>query len=305
MTTLVTGSNGLVGSALRKLITEDVYFASREDADLTNFSETEELFERVKPDKVIHLAALVGGIGGNLMHSGEYFRNNLQININTLEVARKVGVKKLVSFMSTCVFPNDGPYPLTPSSLHLGQPHPSNFGYAYAKRMLEVQSRAYRAQWGLDYVVAIPTNIFGPNDNFNLIEGHVVPALIHKTYLAKESKSDLTVWGSGKPLREFIYSADVAALTLWMLENYSEPEPLILTTGQEIAISELVRTVTSEMDFQGNVIFDQTKPDGQFRKPSSNSVLLEKISDFQFTSLSTGIKQTVEWFQGNYPKVRK
>ena len=305
MTTLVTGSNGLVGSALRELIKEDAYFASREDADLTNYSETEDLFLRVKPEKVIHLAALVGGIGGNLMHSGEYFRNNLQININTLEAARKVGVQRLVSFMSTCVFPNDGPYPLTPQSLHLGQPHPSNFGYAYAKRMLEVQSRAYRAQWGLDYVVAIPTNIFGPNDNFNLIEGHVVPALIHKTFIAKETKSDLTVWGSGKPLREFIYSKDVATLTLWMLENYSEPEPLILTSGKEIAIKDLVRTVTGKMDFNGKINFDETKPDGQFRKPSSNSVLLEKLSNFEFTSLDFGIKQTVNWFENNYPNVRK
>lgn len=305
MTILVTGSNGLVGSALREIIKDDVYFASRDDADLTNYAETEELFLRVKPDKVIHLAALVGGIGGNLMHSGEYFRNNLQININTLEAARKVGVKRLVSFMSTCVFPNDGPYPLTPDSLHLGQPHQSNFGYAYAKRMLEVQSRAYRAQWGLDYVVAIPTNIFGPHDNFNLVEGHVVPALIHKTFIAKETKSDLTVWGSGKPLREFIYSKDVATLTLWMLENYSESEPLILTSGKEIAINELVTTVTSEMGFKGDIHFDETKPDGQFRKPSSNSALLEKLSDFQFTSLDLGIKQTVEWFESNYPAVRK
>lgn len=305
MTILVTGSNGLVGSALREIIKDDVYFASREDADLTNYAETEELFLRVKPDKVIHLAALVGGIGGNLMHSGEYFRNNLQININTLEAARKVGVKRLVSFMSTCVFPNDGPYPLTPNSLHLGQPHPSNFGYAYAKRMLEVQSRAYRAQWGLDYVVAIPTNIFGPHDNFNLVEGHVVPALIHKTFIAKETKSNLTVWGSGKPLREFIYSKDVATLTLWMLENYSESEPLILTSGKEIAINQLVTTVTTEMGFKGDIHFDETKPDGQFRKPSSNSALLEKLSDFQFTSLDLGIKKTVEWFESNYPAVRK
>ena len=297
MTILVTGSNGLVGSALRELIKEDVYFA--------NYSETEELFFRVKPDKVIHLAALVGGIGGNLMHSGDYFRNNLQININTLEAARRVGVKRLVSFMSTCVFPNDGPYPLTPKSLHLGQPHPSNFGYAYAKRMLEVQSRAYRAQWGLDYVVAIPTNIFGPNDNFNLIEGHVVPALIHRTFIAKETKSNLTVWGSGKPLREFIFSKDVAILTLWMLENYSESEPLILTSGQEIAIHEIVKTITTEMGFQGKIIFDETKPDGQFRKPSSNSALLEKLSDFQFTNVDFGMKQTVEWFENNYPAVRK
>ena len=305
MTILVTGSDGLVGSALRELISEDVYFASRKDADLTNYQETEALFNRIKPEKVIHLAALVGGIGGNLMHSGEYFRDNLQININTLEAARKTNVKKLVSFMSTCVFPNEGPYPLTPNSLHLGQPHPSNFGYAYAKRMLEVQSRAYRAQWGLDYVVAIPTNIFGPRDNFNLIEGHVVPALIHKTYLAKREKTNLTVWGTGKPLREFIFSKDVAKITLWMLDNYSDSEPLILTSGTETSIRDLVDYVVREMDYSGEINFDETKPDGQFRKPSSNEALLALLPNFSFTNLYDGVKETVEWFNGNYPSIRK
>ena len=305
MTILVTGSDGLVGSALRELISEDVYFASRKDADLTNYQETEALFNKIKPEKVIHLAALVGGIGGNLMHSGEYFRDNLQININTLEAARKTNVKKLVSFMSTCVFPNEGPYPLTPNSLHLGQPHPSNFGYAYAKRMLEVQSRAYRAQWGLDYVVAIPTNIFGPRDNFNLIEGHVVPALIHKTYLAKREKTNLTVWGTGKPLREFIFSKDVAKITLWMLDNYSDSEPLILTSGTETSIRDLVDYVVREMDYSGEINFDETKPDGQFRKPSSNEALLALLPNFSFTNLYDGVKETVEWFNGNYPSIRK
>ncbi|QLL24326.1 GDP-L-fucose synthase [Actinobacteria bacterium IMCC26103] len=305
MTILVTGSDGLVGSALRELISENVYFATRKDADLTNYQETESLFNRIKPEKVIHLAALVGGIGGNLMHSGEYFRDNLQININTLEAARKTNVSKLVSFMSTCVFPNEGPYPLTPETLHLGQPHPSNFGYAYAKRMLEVQSRAYRAQWGLDYVVAIPTNIFGPRDNFNLIEGHVVPALIHKTYLAKKEKTNLTVWGSGKPLREFVFSKDVAKITLWMLNNYSDSEPLILTSGTETSIRDLVECVVREMDFSGEINFDKTKPDGQFRKPSSNEALLERLPNFSFTKLSDGVKETVEWFNGNYPSIRK
>lgn len=304
MTLLVTGSDGLVGSALREIINEDVFFASRTDADLTNYSQTEALFKKVRPTKVIHLAALVGGIGGNLMHSGDYFRNNLQININTLEAARNYGVERLVSFMSTCVFPNSGPYPLTPESLHLGQPHPSNFGYAYAKRMLEVQSRAYRAQWGLDYVVAIPTNIYGPSDNFNLVEGHVIPALIHKIYNAKENHSPLNVWGSGKPLREFIYSKDVAELTLWMLENYSGEEPLILTSGVEKSISEVVELIADSMKYSGEVIFDSSKPDGQFRKPSSNAELTRLLPEFHFTELEIGLPITTRWFEQNYPNVR-
>lgn len=304
MTLLITGSDGLVGTALREIIKEDAFFATRRDADLTSYSETETLFRKVRPTKVIHLAALVGGIGGNLMHSGEYFRNNLQINLNTLEAARNSGVRRLVSFMSTCVFPNSGPYPLTPESLHHGQPHPSNFGYAYAKRMLEVQSRAYRAQWGLDYIIAVPTNIYGPGDNFNLTEGHVVPALIHKTYLAQKQGSPLTVWGSGKPLREFIYSKDVAELTVWMLENYSSEEPLILTSGVEVSISSLVSSISLSMDFEGEIVFDASKPDGQLRKPSSNAALMEKLPNFEFTQLDHGLSITVEWFKNSYPKIR-
>jgi GDP-L-fucose synthase len=304
MTTLVTGSSGLVGSALQKIASGDYYFASRQDADLTNFDQTMELFKRIKPDKVIHLAALVGGIGGNLMHSGDYFRNNLLINANVLESARISGVDRLISFMSTCVFPNEGPYPLKSTDLHNGQPHPSNFGYAYAKRMLEVQSRAYRAQWGLEYSVAIPTNIYGPNDNFNLTEGHVVPALIHKTFMAQKTNSPLVIWGSGKPLREFVFSSDIAYLTLWMLENYTDKEPLILSSGVETSIEDLALQVARHMNFEGEIVFDASKPDGQFRKPSDAETLKNLHPGFQFTPLSAGVKDSVEWFTDNYPNLR-
>jgi GDP-L-fucose synthase len=305
MTLLVTGSDGLVGSALRSINPIDTYFATKKDADLRDMNQTLELFNRVNPTRVIHLAALVGGIGGNLMHSSDYFLDNLLINTNTLEAARKLEVKKLVSFMSTCVFPNEGPYPLKPSSLHSGHPHPSNFGYAYAKRMLEVQTRAYRAQWNMEYCVGIPTNIYGPGDNFNLNEGHVVPALIHKTYLAMKNNQPLRVWGSGKPLREFIYSLDIAKLAIWMIDEYQGTEPLILSPGQETSISDVVNTITQTMGFQGEVIYDTSKPDGQLRKPSDNSELLALRRDFHFTKFSDGIDKTVEWFIANYPKVRK
>ncbi len=305
MTVLVTGSSGLVGSALQKIAGHDFFFATREDADLTNFNQTLDLFRRVKPNRVIHLAALVGGIGGNLMHSGDYFRNNISINSNVLEAARISEVNRLLSFMSTCVFPNEGPYPLKSMNLHNGEPHPSNFGYAYAKRMLEVQSRAYRAQWGLNYSVAVPTNIYGPNDNFNLVEGHVVPALIHKAYLATVNNTPLIVWGSGNPLREFVYSYDVAQLILWMIDNYDDKLPLILSSGVETSISDLTLLVVKHMKFKGKVIFDHTKPDGQHRKPSDAETLSALNPGFEFTPLEIGIKSTVEWFIQNYPEIRK
>ena len=304
MKLMVTGSDGLVGCALRGLAEGNTYFATREDGDLTDYEATRALFRRVEPTHVIHLAALVGGIGGNLMHSGDFFRSNILINTNVLDAAREVGVEKLVSYMSTCVFPNDASYPLTVDQLHLGPPHPSNFGYAYAKRMLEVQSRAYRAQWGMNYVVLIPTNIYGPHDNWNLTEGHVVPALIHKCAVAKQSGDPLVVWGSGTPLREFVYSRDVAALSLWAAAEYDSETPLILTSGIEVSIRNLVESVVEAMGFQGEVVFDADKPDGQFRKPSSAEPLRELLPDFEFTTLRDGMDETVRWFVEHYPNIR-
>ena len=301
---LVTGSDGLVGSALRSTLDGDVFFATREDADLTDFESADRLFREVAPTHVIHLAAVVGGIGGNIMHSGDFFRSNILINTNVLESARQNGVQRLVSFMSTCIFPNEAKYPLSVEDLHNGPPHPSNFGYAYAKRMLDVQTRAYRAQWDSDFVIAVPTNIYGPHDNWNLEEGHVAPALIHKCYLAKMRDEPLVVWGSGSPLREFIYSGDVARLASWVLDDYKGTEPIILTSGIETPIKELVHIVADAMEFEGPIVFDSEKPDGQFRKPSNAQPLLDLHGDFAFTPVAEGIRQTVDWFVANYPNVR-
>ena len=302
--TIVTGANGLVGYAIRQLNLPNTTYLAREDIDLTDFSSTRDRFVELEPDNVIHLAAQVGGIGGNLIHSGEYFRNNILINTNVLESARIAGTKKLISFMSTCVFPDKCTYPLNEKDLHNGPPHPSNFGYAYAKRMLEVQSSAYRKEWNCNYIVAIPTNIYGPNDNFSLTEGHVVPALIHRTYLAKKNGTDLSVWGSGKPLREFVYSGDIARLALWAIENYSEDTPIIFTSGIEATIRELTEVVAKKMKFEGKLIFDSSKPDGQYRKPSDTTKLKNYLPDFEWTPLEEGIERTVDWFLSNYPNVR-
>jgi len=302
--TVVTGANGLVGYAIRRINLPNVNYLTREDVDLTDFHSTKDRFSELKPDNVIHLAAQVGGIGGNMIHSGEYFRNNTLININVLEGARLSGSKKLISFMSTCVFPDMCSYPLTEKDLHNGPPHPSNFGYAYAKRMLEVQSSAYRKEWSCNYIVAIPTNIYGQNDNFSLTEGHVVPALIHRTFLAKKNGTDLYVWGSGKPLREFVHADDIARLALWAIERYSEDAPIIFSSGIEVSIRELVEVVVKKMEFKGKLVFDSGKPDGQYRKPSDTSKLKSYLPEFHWTPLEEGIEQTVDWFLSNYPKLR-
>lgn len=282
---LVTGSDGLVGHALKVVAKskkiKDIYFASRKDGDLVDFKSVDKLFKRIKPDQVIHLAAEVGGIGGNMMHSGEYFRNNVLINVNVLECARIHKVKKLISFMSTCVFPDKIKYPLKVENLHNGTPHPSNFGYAYAKRMLEVQSSAYRKEWGCNFIVLIPTNVYGENDNWSINDGHVIPSLIHKLYLAKRDSKPFHVWGSGKPLREFVYSQDIAKLVFWALSHYDSDLPLILTNSKETNIKELVTIVSKLMKYKGEVIYDSDKPDGQYRKPSDSSHLKELNPGFE------------------------
>ena len=297
---LVTGGYGMVGSAMESQIK-----LSRETCDLTNPKQTEKLFQLIKPEGVIHCAGKVGGIGGNSNYKGEYFYDNLMINTNVIEASRKAGVKNLVAFLSTCVFPDKVKYPLTVDQIQLGEPHESNYPYAYAKRMADVQIRAYREQYGINYTSIIPSNIYGPNDNFSLEHGHVMPMLIHKLYLAKQNKTDFTVWGSGKPLREFIYSKDIAKIAEWALFNYEGTDPLIISGDEEISIKDLVGLLVDEFKFKGKVIFDKTKPDGQLRKPSDNSKIKELLPDFEYTPFEQGIKETVNWFIENYENARQ
>ena len=296
---LVTGGNGLVGSS----ITSGVKIGK--EYDLRNIEHTDKMFEYYKPTHVIHCAGKVGGLSANMNYKGEFFYDNIMINTNIIESARKHNVKKLVSFLSTCVFPDNIEYPITEKKIHLGAPHFSNYPYAYAKRMADIQIRAYREQYGLEYVSVIPTNIYGPNDNFSLDTGHVIPMLLHKMYNAQRDNTDFVVWGSGTPLREFIYSKDIAKLSEWALDNYNESEPIIFSNSNEISIKDLVDLLVNEFNFKGKVIFDKTKPDGQFRKPSDNSKLKSYLPNFEFTPIEQGLKKTINWFIENYEKTRK
>jgi GDP-L-fucose synthase len=171
--------------------------------------------------------------------------------------------------------------------------------------MLDVQSTAYRKEWGCNFIVAIPTNIYGPNDNFNILNGHVIPALIHKLYLAKIKKESFNVWGTGKPLREFVYSEDIASLSIWALNNYEEEKPIIFTSENEISIKDLVFKIAKILNYEGEIIFDHDKPDGQFRKPSDGTKLKKYLSDFNWTTLEAGLLKTIEWFIENYEKPNK
>jgi GDP-L-fucose synthase len=296
---LITGGSGLVGSNIEA----EIKLGSI-DGDLRDWSQVKNIFEKYRPTHVVHAAARVGGVGGNMRAKGEFFYDNIMINTNVLEACRIYNVKKVVSFLSTCIFPESIEYPLTEKKIHLGAPHWSNYGYAYSKRMLDVQTEVYRDQYKVDFVSVIPTNIYGLNDNFNLDSGHVIPSLIHKCYLAKTNNTDFNVWGSGTPLREFIYSKDIGKLTNWALENYDESEPIIFSTSQEISIKDLVGLIVSIIGFEGDVVWQSDKPDGQFRKPSSNKKLMSYVPDFKFTPIEVGLKETIEHFTQNYPNLR-
>jgi GDP-L-fucose synthase len=298
---LVTGGNGLVGS---EFIGNCYFKPTSKEYNLIDKDKTNLLISKGF-DSIIHCAAKVGGVGGNMNFKGEYFYNNIMMNTNIIESARLNDVKNLVVFLSTCVFPNDVTYPLTESKIHMGPPHFSNDAYAYAKRMADVQIRSYKEQYGLNYTSVIPTNIYGPKDNYNIENGHVIPSLIHKCYLARENKTDFKIWGTGKPLREFIFSKDVAKLTEWVLENYEESEPIILSTSDEISIKEIVDVITELMNYRGNVVWDKDKPDGQYRKPSDNTKIKKYLPDFKFTPLYEGLKETIEYFENNYNIIRK
>ena len=297
---LITGGTGLVGSSINGGVK-----LSSKTLDLRNWEKTNEYFSQHKPSHVIHCAAKVGGLGGNMNHKGEFFYDNIMMNTNVIEACRIYNIEKLVCFLSTCVFPNEIEYPLTEKKIHLGPPHNSNDAYSYAKRMADVQIRAYNEQYGVNYISVIPTNIYGPNDNFDLENGHVLPSLIHKCYLAKKYNTPFKIWGSGKPLREFVHSKDIANLTMWALDNYNEEEPIIFSNSDEVSIGYVAELIAKSFNYQDNIIFESDKPDGQFRKPSDNSKLKKYLPNYEFISIEKGIEDTVEWFKENYNNIRK
>ena len=299
MKTVITGGYGMVGSAMESQIK-----LSRDICDLTNTKQTEALFKTIKPEGVIHCAGKVGGIGGNSNFKGEYFYDNLMINTNVIEASRKAGVKRLVAFLSTCVFPDNVSYPLTVDQVHQGEPHSSNYPYAYAKRMADVQIRAYREQYGLNYTSIIPSNIYGPNDNFNLDTSHVIPALISKCFEACMHQQNFEVWGTGKAYREFVYSKDVAKIVQWVLENYDDPEPLIISPDEEISIATVAQEIAWRVGYTNSIVYNQ-KMDGQLRKPSDNSKLKSLLPNFKFTPIEEGIQETTEWYVKNKYEARK
>jgi len=314
-TIVVTGGSGLVGRAIQHISRLNDFsdytfvFLNSSQYDLSSLEQTREMFEKLRPTIVIHLAACVGGLLKNMTKKVEMLEKNLMINYNIVKCSHDYKVEKLVACLSTCIFPDKTTYPIHEEMLHNGPPHYSNDAYAYAKRMLEVHCKAYRETYGDNFVCIIPTNIYGPHDNFNLEDAHVIPALIHKCHLAKEENRDFIVMGSGTPLRQFIYSEDLATLILWTAENFNESS-IILSVGEkeEVTIEHVAREIAKAFDYEDRIRFDASQPDGQYKKTADNRKLLSYLNDTQqvdFMPVEKGIKKTVQWFIENYETARK
>lgn len=314
---LVTGGTGLVGNAIKNVIETDEksenetwIFIGSKDANLCDKESTVKLFEKYKPTHVIHLAAMVGGLFYNMGHNLEFLRNNIHMNDNVLQTAHETGVVKVVSCLSTCIFPDKTAYPIDETMVHNGPPHPSNYGYSYAKRLIDIANRAYYEQYNRLYTSIIPCNVFGPNDNFHPNASHVIPGLMRRLYdLIKDGNTEdkvFTVLGSGKPLRQFIYSLDLARLITWVLREYDSVEPIILSVdeSQEVTISEVAEAIAKAFDFKGKLEYDRSAADGQYKKTASNAKLRKYLPDFQFTPFNQAIKETVDWYIKNYDRAR-
>ena len=309
MRVLVTGGSGLVGKAIQNYRPDWIYLNSR-DCELNDFEKVRNTLEKHKPDVIIHLAANVGGLFKNARNRLEMFNSNLLMNYNLLENTYKLGIKRVICCLSTCIFPDGLNRILSEADLHLGEPHSSNYGYAYAKRIMEVQCRLYNETPGFQYQCIIPTNIYGPHDNFHLEDSHVIPGLIHKAYLhsLKDVNEPFRILGTGLPKRQFIYSNDLAQIIINIVEGNLYEPIIICSTPEtdETTILEVSKLIAKEFNISKVEPTEKTiENDGQQIKTASPAKLLEIMPRFQFKSLQQGIKETVQWFKENYPNIRK
>ena len=304
-TIIVTGGSGLVGRALKQ--TKSDYFMIYLDSkmcDLRNYNETFSVFKEINPYAIIHLAACVGGLYKNMSEKVKMLEDNLLINTNVIKAAHESGVDTVIACLSTCVFPDENNRcVLNESLLHNGPPHPSNEGYAYSKRIMDIHCKVYREMFNRRYFCIIPTNIYGPHDNFHLEDAHVIPALIHKCYIAKKMCLPFEIRGSGKPLRQFVYSLDLAAIIIKLL-NSDVNENIIISPDTEHTIYDAAKLVYDEFEMKTSLVTNQEFADGQYRKTVDTSKLKQHV-DFKFTPLTQGIQETVEWFLKNYDFIRK
>jgi len=301
MRVTVTGGKGFLGRPLTQMLEKagaNVATFSSKDYDLTKQKDVGRMYADLRPEVVLHLAARVGGIGANRDNPGRFFYDNAIMGIEMMEQARHNNVRKFVQVGTVCAYPKFAPVPFSEDDLWNGYPEETNAPYGLAKKMLLVQAQAYRQQYGLDAIYLIPVNLYGPHDNFDLHTSHVIPALIRKCIEAKRSgATDIEVWGTGTPTREFLYVDDAARGIMLGAERYDKPEPVNLGTSEEISIKDLVALIAELTGFKGKIVYDSSKPDGQPRRKLNVERAKKEFGFTAETPFKVGLKKTIEWFE--------
>ena len=301
---VVTGGAGFLGGyvidKLRDRGCQNILIPHIEDYDLVEEADIIRMYDDMKPDVVIHLAAVVGGIGANLEHPGEFFYKNLMMGVQLIEQGRLFGLDKFAAIGTICAYPKFTPVPFKEEDLWIGYPEETNAPYGLAKKMLLVQSQAYRQEYGFNSIFLLPVNLYGPNDNFDPSSSHVIPALIKKCVDAMDAGDDyIQCWGTGIASREFIYADDAAEGIVLATEKYDGPEPINIGAGFEISIKNLVEKIVALTGFKGGIRWDSSKPDGQPRRMLDVSRAKELVGFEAKTDFDTGLRATINWYRAN------
>lgn len=301
---LVTGSSGVLGSALKEIGHEypqcQLVFTTRKECDLRDLAASLEFARKIGPDAILHLAAVSGGVALSMKYPATVLRDNVLMSINMLEIARILKTGKLVMTLSSGMYSEDVPLPIKEEYIHRGPAHGSNYSYAYAKRLIEPAIRAYREEFGIGAVGVVPNGIFGENDNFDMETASMPAALIRRFYELRDGGGAIAVWGDGAPLRELTYSKDMARAVMWCLFHYDSPEILNIGTTEEYSVREIAFMIADELGIDRNrIAFDAAKPNGVLRKSTDNSKFV-RLSRFQYTSLRVGLSNTINWLKANY-----
>ena len=301
---VVTGGAGFLGGyvteGLRKRGCRDILIPEIENYDLVKMQDVVRMYEDMRPDIVIHLAAVVGGIGANREHPGEFFYKNLMMGVQVIEQGRIHGIEKFVAIGTVCAYPKFTPVPFKEEDIWKGYPEETNAPYGLAKKMLLVQSQAYRGEYGFNSIFLLPVNLYGPGDNFDPSSSHVIPALIKKCVDAVEAGTDhIDCWGTGDVSREFIYAADAAEGILLATEHYNGPEPVNIGAGFEITIKELAEKIAGLTGFEGEIRWDGSRPNGQPRRCLDTSRAKRCFGFEARTCFDDGLKVTIDWYKAN------